>query len=158
MTAAGLAIASQIALLVYLELIEWVDLFPWNQIRHGNGQATLDIVLGLLMAGSILSTLKRVKIGMALGALVYFVWLALQIQSFWVPYFRGASPRWKVTYARFFADTVQIFPRTSADRLPPDASHFVLQVLIAVALVTTCAALARTASAGSPGSRRDPIG
>lgn len=41
-----LSLVSQIVLLVYLEAIEWIDLFPWNNIRHGNDQQALDIALG----------------------------------------------------------------------------------------------------------------
>lgn len=131
-----LSLISQIALLIYLQVIEWVNLFPWNDIRRGNGQAGLDIAIGAVMIGAIIATLCRLRVVMTIAAALYSVWLWLQIDTWWVGYFAGASPTWKRTYARFFSQTVQILPR-DADHLPPDACHLVLQVLIVVALATT---------------------
>jgi hypothetical protein len=35
----------QSALLAYYEAIEWINIFPWNDIRKGNGQARLDWIV-----------------------------------------------------------------------------------------------------------------
>jgi hypothetical protein len=133
---------SQVLLLIYLELIEWVDIFPWNDVRKGNGQEALDVVLGLLMAGVVLATVRRWRIGMALAVMLYTVWLALQITTFWTAYIGGASPRWQRIYAVHFAQTIQWLPRWDT-HLPPDASHFVLQILLVAALITTATATLR---------------
>ncbi len=37
---------SQGILFLYYQVIEWVNLFPWNDIRRGNGQASLDLIMG----------------------------------------------------------------------------------------------------------------
>ena len=140
MLSTKLSLISQIVLLIYIEVIEWVNLFPWNEIRRGNGQAGLDIAIGAVMIAAIIATLLRLRIVMVIAAALYSIWLWLQIDTWWVGYFTGASPTWKRTYARFFSQTVQILPR-DADHLPPDACHFVLQVLIVVALATTVFAI-----------------
>ncbi len=39
-----------LALGAYLEAMEWISLYPWNNIRGGNGQETLDyIIAGLCL-------------------------------------------------------------------------------------------------------------
>ena len=53
------SLASQVSVLVYLELTEWIDLFPWNDIRQGNGQAGLDVVLGVLIVLAIVATRRQ---------------------------------------------------------------------------------------------------
>lgn len=131
-----LSLFSQIALLVYLEVIEWVNLFPWNDIRRGNGQAGLDIAIGLVMIAAILATTRRLRTVMAIATTLYAIWLWLQIDGWWISYIQGASPAWKRTYARFFSQTIQVLP-INGDHLPPDACHLVLQLLIVVALATT---------------------
>ena len=138
----SVSIASQALLLAYLEVIEWVDMFPWNDVRRGNGQEGLDIALGLLMVSTIVSTYRRWRIGMVCAVLVYAAWSWLQIATFWTAYIGGASPQWQRIYAANFAQTVRWLPRWGT-HLPPDASHFVLQVLLGIALITTTAATIR---------------
>lgn len=136
------SVVSQAILLGYLGIIEWVNLYPWNDIRRGNGQEVLDIVLGVVMLACIAATARRLRTGVIVASVVYLAWLGLQITTFWIPYVNGASPRWQRIHAANFAQTVQWLP-TSGTHLPPDASHFVLQLLLVVALVTTVVAAAR---------------
>jgi len=63
----------QILLLVYLEVVEWIDLFPWNNIRQGNDQAALHIALGAVMAILIVLAMLRIRLGLALGVVVYLL-------------------------------------------------------------------------------------
>ena len=128
------AVAAQVVLLAYLQVIEWVEMFPWNDVRRGNGQEVLDVVIGVVMAAFILATWRRWRLGIVLGLLFYVAWLVLQVQTFWVPYIFGASERWARIHARNFSETVQWLPRWE-NHLPPDASHFVLQILLVVALI-----------------------
>ncbi len=130
------SLVSQIALLVYLELIEWVNLFPWNDVRRGNGQAGVDFVIGAVMAAAILATVRRLRWGMAVAAALYAAWFWLQIDTWWIGYLRGAAPGWKRTYARLFSQTIHVLPATG-DHLPPDACHLLLQLLILAALIST---------------------
>jgi hypothetical protein len=70
------------------------------------------------------------------------VWLGLQIWTWWPPYVFGASAHWSEVYARAFAESTPILPRWG-NHLPPDAAHFVLQVLLMGSVVTGAMALLR---------------
>lgn len=129
----AISTAAQIVLLLYFELIEWVNLFPWNDIRHGNGQAGLDIFLGVVLLAGTIASVRRWKPLLWVAFVVYVIWMALQIVSWWVPYIRGASAGWQQVYLHNFSQTIQWLPR-SGTHLPPDAAHLVLQVLILWAL------------------------
>ena len=133
------AVTSQLLLLIYLETVEWINLFPWNDVRNGNGQEVLDVVLGILIAGAVVATWLRWRPGMLVAILLYVVWMGLQIVTFWVPWVRGATPHWQRIYEANFAQTTQWFSRAGT-HLPPDANHFVLQLILVVALI--CTALA----------------
>lgn len=134
------AFGAQGVLLIYLQLIEWVDLYPWNDIRRGNGQEVLDIALGVFMLLSLGATWRHWWPGLLVAAMGYAAWLSLQVATFWIPYVMGATPRWQQIHAANFSATVQWLPRWDA-HLPPDASHFVLQLVLVVALVMTALAL-----------------
>ena len=136
------AFVLQLLLLVYMQVIEWIDLFPWNDIRRGNGQEILDIALGGVMIAALAATYWRWRPGVWLAALVYAVWLGLQIMTFWMPYALGASTRWAKIHEANFAHTIQWLP-SHGNHLPPDASHFVLQLLLLITLVVTGMAACR---------------
>jgi hypothetical protein len=133
------ALFSQITLLVYYQIIEWVNLFPWNEIRGGNGQETLDWIVGGVLLVLILVTYFRIWWAMIVAVVLYGLWLWLQIDSWWLPYFKGASPGWTKAYAKFFSQTTNFLP-TRGNHLAPDACHVILQLLIAAALITTASA------------------
>lgn len=133
------AFVFQAALLAYLEVVEWIDLYPWNDIRRGNGQEMLDIVLGVVMVAALAATYFRWRPGLFGAAALYAVWLGLQVWTFWIPYVFGASEKWARIHAANFAETIQWLP-TYGDHLPPDANHFVLQIVLTAALITTGAA------------------
>lgn len=118
------AVAAQLLLLLYFDVIEWVDPFPWNDIRRGNDQAGLDVFLGVALAVGIVAVWRgwgAVLYG-AIG--VHLIWALLQIVSWWIPYVRGASPMWQRVYARNFAVTThRMTPHGTHVR--PDASRLV---------------------------------
>lgn len=124
---------------VYLQIVEWVDLFPWNSIRNGNGQETVDLAMGVATAALTAMLWRGWRIAAIASTLAVTLWAWLQIQSWWIPYFSGASPGWARQYEHWFGNTTAWLPR-SAERLPPDANHLVLHALIAVALVLCLAA------------------
>jgi hypothetical protein len=138
----AISAAAQLVLLLYLELIEWVNLFPWNDIGQGNGQAGLDIFLGVILLAGAIASVRRWKPLLWVPFVVYVIWMALQIVSWWAPYIRGASAGWQQVYLRNFSQTIQWLPR-SGNHLPPDAAHLVLQILIVWALCSVGFALFR---------------
>jgi hypothetical protein len=125
---------------VYLQIVEWIDLFPWNDVRSGNGQELLDIIL----AGATLLLVITLWFGgrwaAVLSSIAIIVWAWLQLSTWWIPYWLGASDGWKRVHSNWFSETIQILPRTE-NQLPPDANHLVLHVLILVALVSSIRAV-----------------
>jgi hypothetical protein len=118
---------------VYLQVVEWVDLFPWNDVRTGSGQEMLDLLLALLSVMLVGWMWTSRRWAQLVATLALAVWAALQVTTWWSPYLWGASPGWKRTWERWFSETVQVLPNDGV-HLPPDANHLVLQLLILVAL------------------------
>jgi len=137
------AVASQLIAAGYLQLVEWVDLYPWNDLSKGNQQEMMNVAL---LAGQALIAFWFVRQRLALmcvGWAGYAFWLYLQIVSWWRPYLFGnrvVGPNW------YFARTYKFLPQID-QRPTPDADHVVLQLLLLVVLVTAAIAIWRTASA-----------
>lgn len=132
--------AIAVALLgIYLEAVEWIDLYSWNDIRHGNGQDATDYIIAAVIAVLAIWLWIGGRIPALLSTALIGFWGYLQITTWWIPYFAGASPGWKKVYAKWFAGCTQILPATP-DHLPPDANHLVLHILIAVAFVLSVSA------------------
>jgi hypothetical protein len=150
-----IALAWQIALAVYMQLISWVPLGRWNyqpccapgleQLRRGTlsvGDGFSALIFLLPMAVFWLGARRNLRWAMSLSVLALGVWLTLQIWTWWPPFLFGASEHWSAVYARAFAESTPIFPRWG-NHLPPDAAHFVLQVLLAGSVASGTLALRR---------------
>jgi len=143
-------VAAQLLCAAYLQFIEWVPVFPWNDLAQGNGQEALDGILVVVQLGIAAGFAYRRRWAMALGLALYAGWLGLQVDSWWRPYLFGGrtvGPGW------YFARTYKFLPAID-DRPTPDAAHVVLQVSLVLVIITGVAAwraLGRAArSAGSP--------
>ena len=77
-----------------------------------------------------------------LAGYMQLVWLGLQLWTWRPPYLFGASEHWSQVYARAFARSTPILPRW-ANHLPPDALHFVLQLLLSGSVATGTMAVLR---------------
>jgi hypothetical protein len=132
----------QVSLAVYMQAILWIPLGRWNyqpccrtgleQLRQGtltfgDGLGAAVFVLPLLVFWWGTRQARRWALWLAIVS--YAVWLGLQLWTWWPPYIRGASEQWSQVYARAFAQSTPILPRWG-NHLPPDAAHFVLQVLL----------------------------
>jgi hypothetical protein len=76
-----IAVTCQFLAAGYLQLVEWVDLFPWNDLSKGNAQEMMDF--GLL-AGQVLVAVWFTRKKLWLMSLVwtgYAAWFYLQIVS-----------------------------------------------------------------------------
>jgi hypothetical protein len=148
-----IALAWQVGLAAYMQLISWIPLGRWNyqpccppgfeQLRRGTltpGDAfgAAAFLLPCLLFWSGLRLGRRWL--MWAGFLPTAIWLGLQIWSWWPPYIFGASDSWSRVYARAFAESTPILPRWG-NHLPPDALHFTLQVLLLGAVVSGAMAL-----------------
>ncbi len=142
------ALAWQVALAAYMQLISWVPLGQWNFQPccppafplFRAGRLTFVDALELL---AFLLPLVFFWVGAKLhwkallwiALIAYAVWLSLQLATWWPPYIFGASPHWARVYERAFARETQLLPRWG-DHLPPDGMHLVLQVLLIGSIIT----------------------
>jgi hypothetical protein len=157
------ALAWQIALAGYMQVVSWVPLGRWNYqpccptglelLRRGTlsptdalGAAAFLLPVALFWLGAR----HQWRWAMGIAVVATAVWLGLQLWTWWPSYLFGASDHWSQVYARAFAYSTPILPRWG-NHLPPDALHFVLQVLLAGTVVSGTLAVLRR----PPGSRPD---
>lgn len=149
------ALVWQLALAAYMQLMAWVPLGRWNyqpccpsgleQLRRGTLSAgdVVPLVVFVLPAALFwLGVRRNWRWAMAVAVLATFIWLGLQIWSWWIPYAFGASEQWARVYARNFANSTAVLPR-SGNHLPPDGLHLVLQILLMGTVVTGARAIFR---------------
>lgn len=121
----------------YYALIEYTDIYPWNDIRNGSGQERIDPAVLALQGMLIVGTARGARWARPANLVAYGGWFGLQVSSWWVPYLRGPSEELQQRYDRYFSSTVRFLPRIRRRPWVPDAAHIVLQGLIAASLVTS---------------------
>jgi hypothetical protein len=126
------AVIAQLLCAVYLQFIEWVSVFPWNDLTHGNGQEGLDAILAIFQLGLAAGFAWRRVLAMMIGLLSYLAWFILQLDSWWRPYLLGGRT---VGLNWYFARTWKFLPMID-DRPTPDAAHVVLQLSLLLVLIT----------------------
>jgi len=135
----------QIILAAYFQIILWFPLGSWNDqpgkrlialLKEGQALVVLGFALAMLLPLLLfaLAFWKRWIWLLWLGLIGYGVWAALQIQSWWIPWIFGADQR-ALNNQRFLERTYKIFP-SSIGHPAPDAMHFVLDLLLFLAVVT----------------------
>ena len=77
---------------------------------------------------------------MVAGLGLYGFWLYLEVSSWWVPYFRGASPGMMRFYEHWFGNTYKFLPQIDGHPTP-DAEHTVLLLLLLLVLSTSAMAI-----------------
>jgi hypothetical protein len=133
-------------LTAYLWLISWIPLGNWNRqheatllqaLLSGGGIHAGDLgMLAFVTLPAILFWVayKRDSLWLALPALTLdFVWLLLQIQSWWLPYIFGTDKSWQLNYAK--GPTTKVLP-SFGHHVAPDGMHFLIHVLLVAALIT----------------------
>lgn len=142
-TSPRVAVACQLLTAGYLQLVEWVSLYPWNDLSKGNMQEKMDFaILGVQLLIAFWFIRRNLWL-MGLGWAAYAAWLLLQIESWWRPYLLGGrtvGPNW------YFAHTYKFLPAIE-NRPTPDANHVVLQLLLVIVLVTGTFAIWKVATA-----------
>lgn len=149
------ALAWQIALAAYMQLVSWAPLGRWNhqpccppgleQLRRGTLTLADALSTALFLLPAIVfwvGARRRSRPAMWCAVIATGVWLFLQLWTWWPPYVFGASDQWSQVYARAFAQSTAVLPRWG-NHLPPDALHLMLQVLLAGSVVTGTSALLR---------------
>ena len=126
------AVAWQLVTAAYLQAVEWIPLYPWNDLSKGNMQEMMDI--GILAAQLLIALgfFRGRLVLMCAGLAAYGIWFYLQVDSWWKPYLFGGrtvGPNW------YFAHTYKFLPQIG-DRPTPDANHIVLQLLLVGVLLS----------------------
>lgn len=158
-----LAILTQAALALYFQAIQWLPLGRWNYQPQNSGLTPFSNVPLLVLAGegrltwtSVLWVLVFLVpfasfcIGywrgwrwlMWLQLPFYCIWMGIQA-SWWLRYAVGASDSEMDVYQRTFAPATQLLP-SFGRHVPPDGAHFVMHLLILLALVLTARGLIKT--------------
>jgi len=146
------SLAAQVVLAFYFQVILWFPLGSWND-QPGkrlielatNGEAAVAFGFASLFLLPVmlfaLALWKRWFWLMWLGLIGYGVWAITQVQSWWIPWIFGADER-ALNNQRFLEKTLKIFP-SSRNHPPPDAMHFVLDLLLFPVVVTIAIGLLR---------------
>ena len=122
-------------MLVYFFLINHVRLSRFNNITR-LGTQWRSTAVGLIPGILIIATLAFSNdLEAALGAGWLWLWFALQIRQWWVPYLFGQTAlhrdfRWYV--AGGYDKTIRLLPER-AGRPSPDLQHLILQILTLLA-------------------------
>ena len=127
--------------LSYQLLIDWVDLFPWNDLATKSVKTrVLELLLNysplLLISYGFWVPSPLTKLWSLLGSVAYFIG---HLNAWWRPYFFGASPRELREYQQHFSRTYKFLPPIKNHPIP-DAEHLVLGLICV--LLLGCSALA----------------
>jgi len=145
---------SLLLLFVYYTVDRWTPLGNWNGEHYWpvqNVQSSLDIIVGVVLLGAILSFRSSFRPGMILGSGLLSLWTYFHLQAWWVPYFRGVtSPRSIAFHAQFLAHT-QVLPRFG-NHFPPDAEHTFIDFFLFPAFFFCLVATLRSLFGRSPRS------
>ena len=139
------ALLVQILLAAYWLALVVVDLYPWNdlRVRAWNYSPRYEIAVNALqLLGYAALFTTGIRLLALLSMLGYAAYLGLQIWTWWLPFLRGATPKWQEFYTQNYAETLKLMP--SAMPYPaPDAQHIALQALTLVVIIVTGVALAK---------------
>jgi hypothetical protein len=123
---------SLILLFLYYNIDRWIPLGQWNGQSTwpvNNDQFYLDLIVGVILLGSIYSFRWNFRPGMVLGAALLGLWTYFHLQTWWIPYFQGVtSPRAIAFHAQFLGHT-QLLP-TYGNHFPPDAEHTFIDIFV----------------------------
>ena len=122
-------------MLVYFFLINHVPLSRFNNITRLGTQwrsTAVGLIPGILIIATLASS-NELKAVLGVGWL--WLWFALQIRQWWVPYLFGQTAlhrdfRWYV--AGGYDKTIRLLPER-VGRPSPDLQHLILQILTLVA-------------------------
>ncbi|MGZ3271901.1 MAG: hypothetical protein ACXU71_13130 [Croceibacterium sp.] len=122
-----IASGSIVVMLAYFVVDNHVDLYPWNNLTTSQLPSTLAALIPFGVYATAFAL--GVRWLMLVGTVHSYVWLALQIRQWWIPYLFGPTALHR-DFGWYFANgydrTIKILPEID-DRPIPDAQHLVLQ-------------------------------
>ena len=127
--------------LSYQILIDWVNLFPWNDLATKTAKTRLlELLLNysplLLIAYGFHQPTPSTKLYALIGSVAY---LLGHLNAWWRPYLLGATSKEQAEYQQYFSRTYKFLPAIG-DHPIPDGEHVVLGVICL--LMVGCSLLA----------------
>jgi hypothetical protein len=141
------ALIAQFILASYFQAILWFPLGAWNDqpgerllavVKSGEAPLAAITFASLILLPSLLFALAYWRRWLWLIWLCLcgnIVWLAMQIQSWWIPYVFGADAR-ATQNQKFLVRTYKILP-SFPNHPAPDAMHMVLDILLLFVVALT---------------------
>jgi hypothetical protein len=132
------AIAFQILLFIYFEGTTLVQLYPWNDLSKYSNQekiieATVNGIIIIFCMGLFITQIKWLMI---ISVIFWFVFLFMQILTWWMPYLTGKHLKQfpKTLYETHFKNTLKLLPPIK-DHIIPDVQHNVLQIISLITFI-----------------------
>ncbi|HLZ55823.1 MAG TPA: hypothetical protein VKR06_02655 [Ktedonosporobacter sp.] len=139
------AILTPLACILYLIVMDWINLYPWNNVAVASPRQKL--WLSILTYTPLIYVSLAFKLhnpSLMIAALVIVIFYILwHIASWWLPYFFGTSESRKLEHERLFGKTVTILPRIK-DHPTPTVGHMVVGLYLAVMLIVSTNAIMRS--------------
>jgi hypothetical protein len=129
-------IAFPLLFLFYQIVIDFVDLFPFNDIHSRDNRLRKYEVLGNYPSLLLISFCfyYHSTVSMWIGFVVTSIILVMHLFAWWIPYFFGFPNSAKNDYLKYFSRTYKFLPRIK-DHIVPDAEHVGVGILLVVTLL-----------------------
>ena len=136
-----LAMIMPFIFLAYQLLIDWANLFPWNDIATKTPKTRLiELLLNysplLLIAYGFYQHTPTAKLYALIGSVAYLIG---HLNAWWRPYLFGASAKEKAEYEQYFSRTYKFLPPIGEHPIP-DSEHVVLGFICLLMVGCSCLA------------------
>src|SRR5690625_3756095 len=126
------AITLQVLLFIYFEVTTLINLFPWNDLsKYSYRERVVEAAVnGITIIIGFALFITKVMWLMAISVAFWFVFLLMQLMTWWMPYLTGKHLKQfpRELYDSHLRETLKILPPIK-NHIIPDAQHNVLQVL-----------------------------
>ncbi len=139
-TGLGIAVGLQVVHLLYHQITTLFDFFPFNGVRfYSRRERIIEAGVNLvLMSLPPIGFALRVRPLMLFGVVYYFVLLAIEFATWWIPYLFRPSQKWLEVYSRIHSQTITVLPRRGNNPVP-NLEHLILHCLSLVTAPVTLA-------------------
>lgn len=136
------AIVVPVALAGYLAVLDFVDLFPLNDLSVvTTRERVLGVVVNelplLLVAAAVASTRWALRAGAVVVSALFFIG---HVAAWWIPYVLGASAAEVQEHAVRYGRTLTFLPGI-ADHPTPNTAHVIVGILALATLLCTAMAV-----------------
>ena len=133
-----LAMLMPLIFLTYQILIDWVNLFPWNDVTTKTPKTRLlELLLNysplVLIAYGFHRATPTSQLYALIGSIAY---LLGHLNAWWRPYFFGASVNEQAEYSQYFSRTYKFLPPIK-DHPIPDGEHVVLGLICLLMVISS---------------------